>query len=101
MRKEGWIEIHSQPVAFRPFDPALEVFWPKRIAVHALAIRFGIRGVQIEPMLPRYQRKGLLHIRSQFISRPRFPRIISRDGQASPQTFTRFFKAAHVISLPT
>src|SRR5207247_5971379 len=53
VREKCGIEIHPQAVVLRPINPAAKMLGSKLVAVHALAIRFGVECVEIQPMPAR------------------------------------------------
>src|SRR5439155_3204322 len=49
VREKCGIEVQPQAVVFGPINPAAEVLGSKLVAVHALAVRFGIECEEIHP----------------------------------------------------
>ena len=50
MQEEGRIEIERELKILGPFDPAEEMVRGELVAIDALAVRFGVAGVQIDPL---------------------------------------------------
>ena len=65
--EEGGVEIHSDPEAFRPVDPALEVTGFHGVAVHVGTAVFEVECVEVEPVLSRHEGEDLLEVGPQFI----------------------------------
>src|SRR5262249_49621850 len=60
-----------------------------------------VKGMQIQPMAPRYNRQGLFEVGAQLVGSARFAQIVAGNGQAAAEVAVRVFKSADVVPLPT
>ena len=75
----GWLKYVSlkssaDPELLRPRDPACEVLGAQGIALHLLAARLGVDGVEVGAVRSRDQGEGHLVVRAQLIGGTRLAR---------------------------
>src|SRR5689334_7269385 len=78
----------------------LEMVGAQSVAIDALAIRFGVAGMEIEPVAAGNERNGFLEIAAQLLRGPGLARVVAGGHQPAPECLPGVFKTAHIVPLP-
>ena len=100
MREIRGIEIQTEPVLFGPGDPVLEMFGRDFVAIHFLAAKLAVEGVQVQAVFAGHKRQRQVQISAQFFRRAGLARIVAGHGQTVAQRAAGVFETAHIIALP-
>ena len=96
----GGIEVEPHAAALRPADPVDEVRGVDLVAVHLLAAKLAIEGVEVEPVLAWDDRERGVEIAAEFVGRAGSSGIVAGHGEAAADRPALVLEAADVVSLP-
>jgi len=100
MGKEGGIEIQAQALLLGPGNPVRVMLRLDFVAIHPLAAKFTVTGVQVQTLPAWDQGKGLLQIGAQLGWGACSAWIVAGDRQSAAQLAVQPFESAHVVALP-
>ncbi len=88
------------PPVLGPVDPGGEVLRPQFVALHFLATRLGVDGMQVEPMRAGDQAVGFVQVAAQLVGVAGLAGVVARCRQAPAKLSVGRLEAAHVVALP-
>ena len=100
MRKQGGVEIQPVLVGLRPLHPAGEMLGPQLIALHALAARFGVDGVQVQAVAAGDQAVSQIQVARAARRRCGLCRDSYRCRDATRSARVGVLEPGHVVALP-
>ena len=97
----GGVEVQAQRALLAPVDPALELGGGVGVALHFLAAKIGVAGVEVEPVFAGDEREGLVEVCPEFVQRAGFAGVVAGGlDAAAGQALCGMFGAAHIVALP-
>jgi len=70
------------------------------VALDVLAPRFGVAGVEVEPMRAGDHCQGVVQVGAQLVGRARLARVIARHRQPAANLFAGVLETADIVTLP-